>query len=388
MRPAMPEFDWNHFREFMPVSRKWAYFDHAAVSPLCQPAQAAIEKWAAEAVEQGGNAWPQWAARTEKVRQYAADLIGAQTDEIAIIPNTTAGINYVAEGYPWKNGDNLVTLANEFPSNLYPWMNLSDRGVETRTVPVKQNGQVDLNRIAEACDERTRILSVSWVGYATGWRNNLEQISRVARDQGVLLFVDAIQGLGVFPLDVRQSNIDMLAADGHKWLLGPEGAGIFYLRKELLQLLKPRNVGWNSVSHAHDFSHIALDMRESAARYEGGSWNMAGITALGASIKLLTTFGLTKHCSPVADRLLAITDEACQRLHAMDATVVSVRDQEHASGIVAFELPGQDPYVVRKRCLSTGVAISCRAGRLRISPHAYNNSQDIERLIRALQIES
>ena len=384
----MPEFDWNHFRQLMPVCRKWAYFDHAAVSPLCQPAQAAIEKWAVEAVEQGGNVWPRWAARTEQVRQLAADLIGADTDEIALIPNTTAGINYVAEGYPWQTGDNLVTLANEFPSNLYPWMNLSDRGIETRTVPVNQNGQVDLNRIADACDERTRILSVSWVGYATGWRHNLDEISQLARDQGVLLFVDAIQGLGVFPLDVHRSSIDMLAADGHKWLLGPEGAGIFYLRKELLQLLKPRNVGWNSVSHAYDFSHIDLDVRESAARYEGGSWNMAGITALGASIELLNTFGLTNHRSPVGDRLLAITDEACQRLRAMDATVVSVRDQDHASGIVAFELSDQDPHIVRQRCLSAGVTISCRAGRLRISPHAYNNSQDIERLIQALQIES
>lgn len=384
----MPELDWNHFRQLMPVCRKWAYFDHAAVSPLCQPAQAAIEKWAVEAGEQGGNVWPRWAARTEQVRQLAANLIGANTDEIALIPNTTAGINYVAEGYPWQNGDNLVTLANEFPSNLYPWMNLSDRGIETRTVPVQPNGQVDLNRIADACDERTRILSISWVGYATGWRHNLDEISRLARDQGVLLFVDAIQGLGVFPLDVHRSSIDMLAADGHKWLLGPEGAGIFYLRKELLQLLKPRNVGWNSVSHAHDFSHIDLDVRESAARYEGGSWNMAGITALGASIELLNTFGLTNHRSPVGDRLLAITDEACQRLRAMDATVVSARDQEHASGIVAFELSGQDPHIVRKRCLSAGVTISCRAGRLRISPHAYNNSQDIERLIQALQIES
>ena len=112
---------------------------------------------------------------------------------------------------------------------------------------------------------------------------------------------------------------------------------------------------------------------------------MAGITALGASIELLTSFGLTKHHSPVADRLLAITGEACQRLHEMNATVVSVRDQEHASGIVAFELPDQDPHVVRKRCLSAGVTISCRAGRLRISPHAYNNSQDIERLIQAMQ---
>ena len=381
----MTEFDWNRFRQLMPVCRKWAYLDHAAVSPICQPAQTAIKNWAIEAVEQGGNAWPGWAVRTAQVRQQAADLIGAHTDEIAIVPNTTAGINYVAEGYPWQHGDNLVTLANEFPSNLYPWMNLSDRGIETRRVPVNTNGEIDLNRIAEACDNRTRILSISWVGYATGWRNDLDQISRLARDQGVLLFVDAIQGLGVFPLHVHQSGIDMLAADGHKWLLGPEGAGIFYVRKELLPLLKPRNVGWNSVSHAHDFSHIDLDVRDSAARYEGGSWNMAGITALGASIELLTAFGLTNHDSPIADRLLALTAEACERLREINATIISVRDTDQASGIVAFELAGQDPQIVRKRCLAAGVTISCRAGRLRISPHAYSNSEDIERLIQALR---
>ena len=158
----------------------------------------------------------------EDVRRLGAQLVGADPTEIALVRNTTEGITLVAEGYRWRPGDNVVTLDNEFPSNLYPWMNLAERGVETRRV-VTDNGRVDLDRIRDACDARTRIVSVSWVGYASGWRSNLDDLAEVAHRRGALLFVDAIQGLGVFPLDVSQTPLDFLAADGHKWLLGPEG---------------------------------------------------------------------------------------------------------------------------------------------------------------------
>ena len=369
----------DRFRSQMPVTARWAYLDHAAVAPLPGPTRAVLLDWAEDAAQNGDANYLAWSDRLEEVRGLSAHLIGAEREEIALVRNTTEGINLVAEGFPWQPGDNCVTLADEFPSNLYPWMQLADRGVETRLVPTDE-GRVDLDRLADACDHRTRIVTISWVGYTTGCRNDVDRAAEIAHDSGALLFLDAIQALGVFAMDVGRTRVDFLAADGHKWLLGPEGAGIFFTRREHLDRLRPIGIGWNSVRHAHDFSHIELALKDTAARYEGGSPNMAGMLALGASLELLSGFGpevLTR-------RVLEITDLACGRLEEIGARVVSDRRPEHKSGIVTFTVPGKDPQEVRRRCLEQGVVLSCRSGRLRISAHGYNNADDIERLIGAL----
>lgn len=371
---------WDEFRRQMPVCANWAYFDHAAVAPLPEPARAAVARWAEEAAADGDVAWPAWARGVEELRELSARMIGAEPAEIALVRNTTEGINLVAEGFPWKPGDNVVTLADEFPSNQYPWINLADRGVETRRVPT-DGGTVDLDRLAAACSHRTRIITISWVSYSSGWRNDLDRLAAIAHRCGALLFVDAIQGLGVFPLDVGGTPVDFLAADGHKWLLGPEGAGVFFARQEHLDLLRPVGVGWNSVAHAHDFGRIELIFKETAARYEGGSQNTAGMLALGASLRLLARFGP----EALARRILQITDLAAKRLAEIGAVLHSDRGPEHKSGILVFDLPGRDSEAVRRHCLERRVVLSCRAGRLRISPHAYNNTADVDRLIEALR---
>ncbi len=363
----------------MPVVRQWAYFDHAAVAPLCDPARAAMADWAQDTAEHGDVHWPKWSHRVEQVRGLGARLIGADPAEIALVRNTTEGINLVAEGFPWRTGENVVTLADEFPSNQYPWMNLAGRGVECRRVPT-ENGRVDLERIAAACDAQTRIIAVSWVNYAHGWRNDLDAIAELAHRRGALLFVDAIQGLGVLPLDVRTTPIDFLAADGHKWMLGPEGAGLLYVRREHLDRLRPLALGWNSVQQGNDYSRIELNVKNTAARYEGGSYNVAGFVGLAASLELLVGYGSVA----ISQRLLAVTDEACQRLAALGATIYSHREPGRASGIVAFELPGKDSLGVKKQLLAQHVVVSCRAGRLRIAPHAYTNEEDLDRLVAAL----
>lgn len=371
---------WEALRRQMPAAAEWAYFDHAAVAPISGPAAAAINEWTDEAAADGGAAWLKWKARRESLRKRAAELVGASPDEICLVRSTTEGINLVAEGFPWQPSDNIVTLADEFPSNLYPWMNQQRRSVETRRVPTEA-GRVDLNRLAEACDARTRIVSLSWVGYAAGWRNDLAAVAEIAHRRGALFFLDAIQGLGAFPLDVRQTPIDFFAADGHKWLLGPEGAGLFYVRHEHLDRLQPTGVGWNSVAHSSDFTHIELKFKDSAARFEGGSSNMVGFAGLDASLELLMTTGI----AAIGERILDFTDLAARRLAEAGATILSHRaDRAHSSGILLFDWPGRDPQAVRRHLLDRKVVISSRAGKLRISPHAYGNESDIERLVEGI----
>jgi selenocysteine lyase/cysteine desulfurase len=365
----------------MPVVRRWAFFDHAADAPLPDATRQAIVHWVNEASEEGGMAWPRWNRRLHEVREFAARWVNADADEIALIRSTTEGINLVAEGLDWRPGDNVVTLADEFPSNQYPWLNQAWRGVEIRRVSTDE-GKVSLDRLADVCDRRTRIVSISWVGYVSGWRNDLAKVAEIAQRHGALFFLDAIQGLGAFPLDVSQTPVDFFSADGHKWMLGPEGAGLFYIRREHLDRLRPIGVGWNSVEHARDFNRIELSFRASAERFEGGAPNSVGFIGLGASLELLAGYG----AKAIGERILYVTDHACEELRRRGAVLYSHRDErERCSGIVTFEIPGLDAKEVRRVCLDRGVALSFRSGRLRISAHAYNNEEDVARLIDAIE---
>jgi selenocysteine lyase/cysteine desulfurase len=366
----------------MPIAERIAYFGHAAVAPLSGPASEAIATWLGEATQEGVRAWGRWDAAADAARSAAAQLISAKPEEVAFVSSTTAGISLVAEGFPWLPGDNVVTLADEFPSNQYPWLNLRDRGVEVRRLPT-QLGRLDLAELARACDGRTRMVALSWVNYATGFRHDLPAVTEIAHAQGALLFVDAIQGLGAFPLDVQEIPIDFLAADGHKWLLSPEGAGLLYLRQAHLDRIHPQGVGWHSVVHEGDFSRIELDLKPAAERFEGGSPNSVGIIGLGASLKLLLELGVTN----IAAAVLDFAQAATERLRQLGAVLVSPDEDKHRSGIVSFELPGQDPQQVRLRCLADGVLVNVREGRLRISPHGYNGHEDLARLLASLSAD-
>ena len=375
---------WDEFRQLMPVSKKWAYFDHAAVAPIPQTAMEKISDWALQATQDGDAVWGQWNHLHEELRNLTARVINADAREIALVPNTTFGINLVAEGYPWTAGDNIVLPEHEFPSNVYPWMSLESRGVELRQVPLV-DGRVCPNRMADACDAKTRIVSVSWVGYASGARLDPTELARVAHDAGALFFLDAIQGMGVFPLDVRESEIDFLAADGHKWLLGPEGAGVFYIRHELLNKLRPLNVGWNSVKQGNDFSNVDLQVRDAASRYEGGTQNMVGFIGLGASLQLLHDFGLGPNESEIGEQVLKVSGQLIDALTEAGGTVYSPRGEGVSSGIVSFDFRGQASKEMWHNLQERGVLVSFRGGRMRAATHCYNNENDTDRLIEGLK---
>lgn len=372
--------DVDLLRAEMPVTRQWAYFDHAAVAPITARAAQAMHDWAADVAANGHANSLRWGQCLDEARRLAGQLINADPLDVAFVKNTSEGIGIVAEGLPWQPGDNVVTAEEEYPANIYPWMNLKARGVELRLVPTRDR-RVQIDDLRAAMDARTRLVSLSFVEFASGYRNDLDAVGSLCRERGILFFVDAIQGLGVLPLDVQQSPIDFLAADGHKWLLGPEGAGIFYIRRELVERLHPVGIGWNSVLSARDFSRIDFQLKPHAGRWESGTPNFAGIAGLGASLAVLLEIGVPA----LSERLLALTDELCARASQAGCEVYSPRGAAERSGIVSLIVPGADPRALLRHCRKQGIIINHRAGRVRLSPHAYNTEAEIERLIAALR---
>jgi cysteine desulfurase / selenocysteine lyase len=364
----------------MPVTRRWAYFDHAAVAPISARAQEALIDWSTDFAENGLAHYRRWSGRVDEVRRLFGQLLGADPLDIAFVKNTSEGIGIVAEGLDWQAGDNVVTAEEEYPANLYPWLNLAHRGVEVRRVASRE-GRLEVDDLRSAIDSRTRLLTISFVEYASGFRNDLDAIGEMCKQRGVLFFVDAIQGLGVLPLDVSKTPIDFLAADGHKWLLGPEGAGIFYIRRELVEKLHAVGVGWHSVVGAWDFSTIDLRLKPHAGRWESGSLNMAGIAALGASLELLLEVGVDE----LAAKILELTDHLCLQVERTGWRVFSSRQEKERSGIVSLIAPeGRSPASAVKHLRGQGVVLNHRAGRLRVSPHAYNTADEVDHLLSLL----
>ncbi len=371
--------DWVALRNEFPVTRRWAFFDHAAVAPLTAGAARAVAACAQDFAENGIAATPRWAARVREVRGLAGRLLNTDPHDVAFVPNTTAGIGIVAEGFPWRPGDNVVLPVEEYPSNQYPWLNLAHRGVEVRRVP-SRGSRILIDDLRAAIDGRTRILAISHVEFASGFRNDLDALGAMCRERGVYLFVDAIQSLGGLPLDVQRTPVDFLSADGHKWLLGPEGAGVFWIRRELVEMLHPVGVGWKSVPVALDFARIDFTLRPDAGRWEGGTLNVAGIAGLGASLELLLGLGI----DAVAERVLHLTDHFCERAARAGLTVFSSRAPAERSAIVSLEPPGADLKALVARCQEAGIIVNQRAGRLRVSPHCYNTFEELDRLVQLL----
>lgn len=369
----------------MPIVERWAYLDHAAVAPLSAPAAQAFRDFADEASRAGDTLWPIWAAENERLRDDFAALLNADRSEIALVPNTSYGINLVAEGFRWRPGDNVIISADEFPSNVFPWQNQQRRGVEVRVIPSLPAGGVDHHAMLTAIDVRTRIVAASWVGFASGYRISLDEMVSAVHDAGALFFLDAIQGLGVFPLDLRQTAVDFLAADGHKWLLGPEGAGVAMIRNEHIEELDCVPIGWSSVRGAHLFGHAQLNLKADASRFEIGSANMAGMRALRGSLSIFHRIIAAHGPSAIANRVLDLAEELNSKLLASGADTAVHSQRTCRSGIVTFNPPGFSPAQFRKRAAEQGVAVSCRGLGVRASIHAYNDSSDIDRLIEVLR---
>ncbi len=379
--------DLNPYREQFPVTRRLAYFNHAAVSPLCTPARHAMEALLAEVNEQGALHWQEWNQAYAAAKADLARLIGASPAEIAILKNTSECLSTVALGIDWKPGDRVVGVESEFPANLYPWLRLRERGVQVDLVPETAGG-IDLDELRRRC-RGARVLAISFVQFLSGYRIDLDAVGSLCRETGTLFVLDAIQGLGAFPVDVKRAGIDVLAADGHKWMTGPEGSALFYVSPRALDEITPCEVGWQSVASAAEFDaarHLyhhpgPFPWREDSSRFECGTWNTVGAYGLGAAARFLQQVGVVN----IADRILELTDRLVAGLEQQGARILGPRrageSPSFRSGIVSFRLPGQESAALVQKLESAGVLCSCRNGWVRCAPHFYNNEAEVDRLL-------
>jgi selenocysteine lyase/cysteine desulfurase len=376
----------NDFAERFPILHEMVFLNHAGVAPISGPAADAIRQYARQA-ESIAYVDAGWYRRANQVKRAAAKLIHADSHrEIAFIPNTSSGLSLVANGLDFSPGDNVVITNVEYPANRYPWENLKRLGVEVIEVKQGADGRINVRDVCDAITNHTRVVSISHVQYASGHRIDLKPISEMVHMAGGYLCVDAIQSVGVLPVDVQDMGIDFLSADGHKWLLGPEGAGIFYCREELCPLLRPSVVGWMNMVDADNYGDYRFEFQPDARRFEPGSWNLPGIHGLGASIDLLLEIGIEN----VWRRVDALTSRFCDGATKKGYEIFSPRDDpDERSGIVIFSAPqrlgGPDSHRRIVHDLGKGkIVIALREGRLRISPHFYNTAEQIDRLIDAL----
>ena len=366
-------------RDQFPVTRNYNFQNHAGLSPLCRPAAEAIRLYVDQALNEAGITAGAY-KHAEQVRRLAARLINATPEEVAFVKNATEGIGWVAGGLNWNTGDNVVTANIEFPANVYPWMGLKARGVQLKMVP-EESGRVPVDRIAGAIDSRTRVVTVSAVQFASGFRNDLAALGRICKEKGVFFCVDAIQALGVFPIDVRAMNIDFLASGSQKWLCGPEGIGIFYCNQGLIGHLKPVVTGWLGMKNALDFGNYQFEFLDTARKFDTGGYNMAGLYGMGAALEMWLELGVEN----ISARILSLTDRLVDKLRAKGYRVFSSRREGEASGIVAFMSDVHDPRQIQQHLQEEYRIITVvREGRLRSSPHVYNTPEEIDQLVDVL----
>lgn len=354
------------------------YLNHAAVAPWPRRTGEAVRRFAEENVRHGAAHYPRWMTRETELRRQLQTLLNAPSaDDIALVKNTSEAISFVASGLDWREGDNIVSGDEEFPSNRIPWEALKPRGVEfreARLVGVDDPEQALFDRV----DRHTRLIAVSSVQYASGLRLNLRRIGAFCQAHGLLFLVDAIQSLGALQVDAQDCLADFVMADGHKWLLAPEGLGVFYVSERGRNQVRPTQYGWHMVEKAGDYDNRDWHIAPTARCYECGSPNMLGIHALSASLSLLLETGLPaieKAILGYATRLIQLIDQ-----HD-NLELLSSRRAELRSGIVVFRhrsVPNAELWSHLKR---HGVICAMRGGGIRYSPHFYAQDASLERAV-------
>ena len=371
----------NVDRELFPITREQIYLNHAGVSPLPAPTAALVRAYADEAEKSGAGGFAAWAPRLKSSREEAARLLNADTSEIAFVKSTTQGLNNIAFGLRWNPGDVIVIEDNTFPANWYPWKATELFGAETWLWP-ERNYRYDLNELEERLKQgNVRLVAATTANFSTGYRHDLAALGGLCREYEALLCVDAIQTLGVFPTDVKELGIDFLSADSHKWLLGPEGAGIMYVAKDRLDLFNEHVVGWLGRKEFANYSYLDQPPDPTARRFEEGAPNIAGFTAMGESFRMINELGpenIARHNRQLCEVLE-------NGLEELGWQIISPRD-EHASSIVCAANANVDiDALVKKLNIDDHIIATNRRNFLRMAPHFYQTKGDMEKVVEAVE---
>lgn len=354
------------------------YLNHASETPVPTPVRQRIGQYL-DIAEGDPDAAP---VALDSLKGLLARLLGGTADEYAIMPNTGTAINIVALGLDWRPGDNLVVPAEEYPANLYPWLALKERGVEVRVVPLGPDLRVDPEQVAQRVDGRTRVVAVSAVEYLSGFRNDLPQLSAIAHRAGALLVVDGIQAAGAMDLNVERDGIDVLAAGGYKWLMGPIGTGFAYFKRSVWNQIRPVLPGARASVEGPEDKDGRRTLWETAQRYETGCLPFSLLHGWTAALEMLEQATIPA----IEAQVLHLTERLIAGLQAGKIAIASpVARREERSGVLSFTLGSAEAnQALVARLRDQGIVISFRGGRCRVSPHFYNTDADIDRFLAAL----
>jgi len=368
-------------RSYFPALKNYVYLNSAAVAPIPTVSVEAILSQLRDVSENGSVNYSEWLATKQRSRSLIAEMLKVRPDQIAFMRNTSDGLSAIALGLDWEQGCNIVTFEGEFPSNFYPWRMAKERfGVELRVLR-RKNRLPDIDELISLIDANTKLVAISFIQFDTGFRSDLERIGKAARKHDALFAVDIIQGFGAWELDLPSQLVDIASGSSHKWLCAPEGCGILYLSDRALERVRPSIVGWNSVDDPWDFDYKEQRWSQNAKVWESGTSALSLFYGLEQSLKLLNYVGIAK----IQQYLEQLTDTLCLMLEEKGYYVLSSRLKDEKSQIVSV-LPksGWTSTELAKFLEKQNIVVSARGEIVRISPHFFNNIEDLQNLIRAL----
>jgi selenocysteine lyase/cysteine desulfurase len=362
------------------------YLNHAAVSPWPVETCEILHAFINENGKLGASQYPQWLKTELTLRKNIARLINAPSSEdVALVKNTSEALSFVAYGLSWTKGDNIVLARDEFPSNRIVWQSLKTQGVDIRWVDltnVDNTKDTPEDRLINAIDEHTRLLSVSSVQYGTGLKMDLEKLGRACNEQNILFCVDAIQSIGAFAFDVQGIKADFVMADGHKWLMSPEGLGLFYCSETIRSAMHLTQYGWHMTQNPSDYDALDWQTADSARKFECGSPNMLGVHALNRSIELILKRKVENISKAIVNNSIALIN----KLEAIpDIKIISNKNIERISGIVSFRHNAIASEYLYQELMKNRVICAMRQGNVRFSPHYYTSKKVIDGAIEILK---